>query len=174
MRAPKVATQARIGLVKTAKARHLESVVEFSDRDLLSVGDKTRLQGWEPMLQSRVRTAEGLGASEEAMRPHHHLVTVARSVSFMALPSQVVAPAVLRRSRLFSLFCDRFVHPLELLAIQGFPILTDSPYSLYNPFKGALLQGPEAVTSSEIEVLAGNSMHLAAVGGVLLLVLAST
>ena len=92
----------------------------------------------------------------------HGLCNLRQRPSFMA--STATVPALLRRSFLWCLGLKRPLLPQEHLEVMGFKMFGDSPCS------AALVLN--SLTGTEQRSLAGNSMHMAAIGSVLMFLLA--
>ena len=79
-------------------------------------------------------------------------------------------PCLLRNSFLWSIQAKRPLHPLEIFAVQCLPVLLPpgSNFADFSPWSDEFL---ETLSRSQAQHLAGNSMVLPAIGGVLLLAL---
>ena len=97
------------------------------------------------------------------------MVNLAQNASHMSLPAKVVVPALLRGSKLFSIAADRWLHPVELLGVQGMPVMLpkDNIYAAASPFQ------QHQPSFKTITKMAGNAMHVGAVGGIKIMVLGS-
>ena len=107
------------------------------------------------------------------------LINLGQTAGFF--PSlQQSAPALLTHSFLFNLSADlaaeRVVHPLEYLAIMGFPIWLGEPGSGMHsqphfPWPEKFLLSLKRLKPAQIRHMAGNGMHLAAISAMMVWVL---
>ena len=166
LQADEWATMTHRQMLCPASLRHLALLKRYPTRSLVPAGDAYRLKEWEAAIEDK---AAGLEDMEMKRKVRRHFVNVSQGAGYMSLPKDVVVPALLRGSKLYSLEADRWLHPSELLAIQGVPMFLDAEHSFSNlsPFHRV------EVPLRTMTRMAGNSMHVAVVGGVLLLTLAS-
>ena len=145
--------------------RHLALKKRYRTSALLTAGDSHRLEQWRRAIEKKSEAA----ADDMKNIVRRHFVNVCQEPSYMSLPKHVVVPALLRGSKLFSVDADRWIHPSELLSIQGVPMFLGDQHAFtsISPFSRV------HVSLRTMTQMAGNAMHVGVVGGVLLLVVAS-
>ena len=83
-----------------------------------------------------------------------------------------VMPALLRGSSLWSFEKSREVLPEELCEVQGMNIYSPDDMGFACPFRSAVAN--DVFTARQLSQMAGNAMHMAAIGTALTFVLAGT
>ena len=165
LQADEMSTMKHRELLAPLSVRHLALKKRYPTSALLPTGDAYRLGLWKDAIEAKVL------ASDDEMKDivKRHFVNVAQEAGFMALPKDVVVPALLRGSKLFSVSADRWIHPAELLAIQGVPMFLGdkNAFTKLSPFRST------DVSLRAMAHMAGNAMHVGVVGGVFLLAVSS-
>lgn len=132
-------------------------------------------KAWKPMQVIcpgvRRRIAEHTAAAVAAGHGERPAIisNVSQTAPFSNPSALMAVPALLRGSSLWSMRLQRFVLPIEHLEIQGYNIF-DQESKCKCDIAGHLRELPQA----HIKSMAGNSMHLAAVGTVIMFVLGCT
>ena len=131
---------------------------------LLTPTSQTMLMEHEKMLEQQGRLPGTEGAP-------HSFCNLAQHASWMGPTKFTHVPALLCSSKLWSIHKRRPPHPLELLEIQGYVVFeTDDDNSDdADPWQCSFLKAIRLLSHHQIEHLAGNAMHLAAIGATLML-----
>jgi hypothetical protein len=106
-------------------------------------------------------------------------VNIAQNLSFVGTDFSSLVPSLLRRSHLFILRTsgeEREMLPLEHWSAQGWPVPSVLPRGSAAAEKFPIDMGAGALTAlspASLKSMAGNGMHMAVVGSVLLFTLSS-
>ena len=127
----------------------------WSMRELLAEGTHQRLIGYEKPLGSRLA---------------RYIVNVCQNFSWCQRLSEICPTLLTRTSRLWDMQAGRLFVPEEHLAIMGVPIFAEGRKDV-DRFSVELLALSQQTGPDDIQLVAGNGMHMAAVGHVLVYLL---
>ena len=143
-----------------AKQRHMspsrQSGRPWSCWQVMSAAQKSSLQNHEEKLRDMGQEIDAPFVSNLAQTP-----------SFAAPKGPEALPVLLRRSSLWSFRKRRLATPLEHMALQNHVVFTAQE----DPWRCSFLQGIYNLSDAQIKAVAGNGMHMHAIGSALLFAL---
>ena len=134
----------------------------YACETVMITGDRMRMLEYRAMLESSGRACDDV------------IVDVTQNVSFGSVMD--VLPTLLRNSMPYSMLSNRLFLATELLAAQGFPVYLEADDEVWRDMPNEVKQCIERLMNQPdltLRRMLGNTMHLAQVGSVLAIVLAS-